>query len=76
MSTTWSDTFLLMALGMGTVFIFLVLLIIAVTIMSKVIKQLSPEPVTPDASADIDQEIAAVAAIAYQRHQKALSTHS
>ncbi|MFT6221523.1 MAG: Na+-transporting methylmalonyl-CoA/oxaloacetate decarboxylase gamma subunit, partial [Candidatus Endobugula sp.] len=42
MPTIWSDTFLLMALGMGTVFLFLVILIASVITMSAVIKRLQP----------------------------------
>ena len=68
MSTVWSDTLLLMGLGMGTVFTFLVLLIAAVTIMSKVIQQLNPEVAEAEAPENIDADIAAVAAAAYQLH--------
>ncbi len=69
MPTVWSDTFLLMGLGMGTVFVFLVLLIAAVTIMSKVIQQLSPEVVEVDTTTEnTDVDIAVVAAAAYQLH--------
>ena len=64
MSTVWSDTFLLMALGMGTVFTFLIILIASVTAMSAVIKRLEPIEEEPHSEADI----AAVAAVAYQLH--------
>ncbi|MGS2717244.1 OadG family protein [Eionea flava] len=67
MATIWSDTLLLMALGMGTVFTFLVILIASVTAMSAVIKKLEPAPEEKNSDADI----AAVAAIAYQLHRNA-----
>ena len=59
-----------MLLGMGTVFVFLILLVIATTAMSAVIGKLSPT-VSPAASnSDIDAEIAAAAAAAFARHKK------
>ena len=69
MSTIWFDTFSLMALGMGTVFIFLVILIASVTAMSAFIKRLQPEPEDNHSDADI----AAVAAIAYQLHHHSMN---
>jgi sodium pump decarboxylase gamma subunit len=69
MPTIWSDTFLLMALGMGTVFIFLVTLIASVTAMSAIIRRLEPE--SEDNHSDAD--VAAVAAIAYQLHQNSMN---
>jgi oxaloacetate decarboxylase (Na+ extruding) subunit gamma len=67
MATIWSDTLLLMVLGMGTVFIFLLFLILAVNIMSAVIQRLAPEDVPSESSSLND--IAAVAAAAYHRHR-------
>lgn len=67
MATIWSDTLLLMALGMGTVFTFLVILIASVTAMSAVIKRLEPQPQETSSDADV----AAAAAIAYQLHRNA-----
>jgi len=72
MSTIWSDTFLLMALGMGTVFIFLVILIASVTAMSAVIKRLQP----PEEDAHSEANIAAVAAIAYQLHHQSVTQNN
>jgi sodium pump decarboxylase gamma subunit len=72
MSTVWSDTLLLMALGMGTVFTFLVILIASVIAMSAVIKRLQPIVEEPNSDADI----AAVAAIAYQLHHHSASKHN
>jgi sodium pump decarboxylase gamma subunit len=72
MSTVWSDTLLLMALGMGTVFTFLVILIASVIAMSAVIKRLQPIEEEPQSEASI----AAVAAIAYQLHNHSASKHN
>jgi len=60
-----------MLLGMGTVFVFLILLVIATTAMSAVINKISPPAVpTNTISTDIDAEIAAAAAAAFARHKK------
>lgn len=72
MPTIWSDTFLLMALGMGTVFTFLVILIASVTAMSAVIKRFQPPAEDNDSEADI----AAVAAIAYQLHHQPVTRYN
>jgi oxaloacetate decarboxylase gamma subunit len=69
MSTIWSDTLLLMLLGMGTVFTFLLLLIISVTIMSSVIKRFSAAEDEPSADIDV-AAIAVVAATAYHLHHR------
>lgn len=66
MTTLWSDTLLLTALGMGTVFVFLLLLIAALTIMSSVVNKL--ENNSEDAQERLD--IAAVALAAYRQHNK------
>jgi sodium pump decarboxylase gamma subunit len=73
MPTIWSDTFLLMALGMGTVFTFLVILIASVTAMSAVIKRLHPPAEDNDSNSEVD--IAAVAAIAYQLHHQPVTQY-
>ena len=65
MSTLWSDTFLLLMMGMGTVFVFLVLLILALNVMSSVIQKVVPVE-QGDAT---QQDIAAVAAIAYAKYK-------
>ncbi len=66
MPTLWSDTFSLMLLGMGTVFVFLLLLIVSLYIMSSVIERINPTPDTDTSKRDKD--IAVVAAAAYQLH--------
>ncbi len=70
MSVLWSDSIELMLLGMGSVFTFLALLVVGVTIMSAVINRLSPPASTAAKKkapqmANIDSEIAAVAAAAW-----------
>lgn len=63
----------LTALGMGTVFGFLVLLIVAVTLLSAILKRFeaaAAEPTPPTRRAPAAQpEIAVVAAIAHSAHQ-------
>jgi len=70
MSTLWSDSIELMLLGMGSVFIFLALLVIGVTIMSALINRLSPPTFhtikhKPAPMPHIESEIAVVAAAAW-----------
>lgn len=70
MSALWSDSIELMILGMGSVFIFLALLVIGVTIMSALINRLSPQSFhtiknKPTPTSHIESEIAAVAAAAW-----------
>ncbi|MBU1658879.1 OadG family protein [bacterium] len=67
------EGFKFMALGMGTVFLFLIILIVMMNIMSAVIHRLFPEP-KPSASAQSDSQnnnkriVAAItAAIAHHR---------
>ncbi len=56
----------LMLVGMGTVFVFLTLLVISMSLMAAVIKRLTP--VTDEAVSD--EEVAAItAAIAQHRHK-------
>ena len=79
MSPLWESGLELTLLGMGTVFVFLVLLIIATMSMSKIllaIENLSPPqtstptPVKPVANNAEEQQLVAVAAAAYQLHQQ------
>ena len=70
MTVLWQSSIELMLLGMGTVFVFLVLLVIATSCMSAVINRLSPQTETLAANADLEAEIAAVAAAAFARHKK------
>ena len=54
-----------MLVGMGTVFVFLTLLVVSMTLMAKVLRQFAPAPATGAAT---DEEIAAItAAIALHR---------
>jgi oxaloacetate decarboxylase gamma subunit len=53
----------LMLAGMGTVFVFLTLLVVAMTLMARIVRRLQPVP-----SAASDEEVAAIsAAIALHR---------
>ena len=66
MSTIWSDTISLTLLGMTTVFVFLLLLVICLKIMSTIIASLGN---SEEDTLTNDKELAAVAAIAFKRHQ-------
>lgn len=68
----------LMALGMGVVFVFLTILVISVKLMSKLIGRLQPVPVAADASKKSSQssatsgqsdEVRAVISAAVQRYR-------
>jgi len=67
------EGFKFMGLGMGTVFLFLIIMIVSMNIMSAIIHKFFPEPqpsVTPSATAQKDNKkiIAAItAAIAHHR---------
>lgn len=73
-----TDGLALMALGMGVVFVFLTILVISVTLMSKLIGRFQPVPVTieagkksPSSSAPASQndEIRAVISAAVHRYR-------
>lgn len=72
MSTVWSDTFSLMLLGMGTVFVFLLTLIVALYILSSVMRRFSiEEESAEDASLQVkNEEITAAAAAAHYFHNR------
>lgn len=56
----------LMLVGMGTVFVFLTVLVIAMTVMARIIGRLTP----PASDGPSDEEVAAItAAIAQHRHK-------
>ncbi|RZV34150.1 MAG: sodium pump decarboxylase subunit gamma [Chromatiales bacterium] len=56
----------LMLVGMGTVFVFLTLLVVAMTVMASIIRRFTP----PVAEGVSDEEIVAItAAIAQHRHK-------
>ena len=57
----------LMLVGMGTVFVFLTLLVAAMTVMSSVVQRLSPAPGAGEAT---DEEIAAITAAIAQHRNK------
>lgn len=67
MTSLWSSSTELMLLGMGTVFVFLTLLVFGVTLMSAIINKVStpeqPTAITPVTTANA--EVAAVAAAAW-----------
>ncbi|MFT5419676.1 MAG: Na+-transporting methylmalonyl-CoA/oxaloacetate decarboxylase gamma subunit [Candidatus Endobugula sp.] len=58
----------LMLMGMGSVFVFLVLLVFSTMLMSFVVRKLSPVPAP--LMNTLDADIAAVAAVAFMRHTK------
>ena len=65
-ATLFDQGVTLMLVGMGTVFVFLTLLVVAVTAMAGFIRRLTP----PVADGVSDEEIAAItAAIAQHRHK-------
>ncbi len=58
----------LMLVGMGTVFVFLTILIVATSAMSEIVRRMTPAPIDRDPTAD---EVAAItAAIAQHRRQR------
>jgi oxaloacetate decarboxylase gamma subunit len=57
----------LMIAGMGTVFVFLTTLVIAMTLMSRLVMRLQPAPAAPDGD---DDEIAAIAAAITEHRRK------
>ena len=57
---------MLMLVGMGTVFVFLTLLVAGMSLMAMIIKRLLPTPVAADPS---DDEVAAITA-AIAQHRK------
>ena len=60
----------LMLAGMGTVFVFLTTLVVATSLMSRIIGRFQPEPATANPDAQ-DEEVAAVtAAIAHHRSRQ------
>lgn len=65
-ATLFEQGVTLMLVGMGTVFVFLTLLVVAMTVMAGIIRRLTP----PVADGVSDEEIAAItAAIARHRHK-------
>jgi len=67
------EGFKFMALGMGTVFLFLIIMIVMMNLMSMVIHRMFPEPVgTPAGSSSAKDKKAKIAAItaAIMHHRK------
>ena len=56
---------MLMLVGMGTVFVFLTVLVIAMTTMSSLVMR--TQPATPDAALDADELAAVSAAVEHHR---------
>ena len=54
-----------MLVGMGTVFVFLTILVAGMTVMAAIVRRLTPAPTDPGAT---DEEVAAIAA-AIARHR-------
>ena len=57
----------LMLVGMGTVFVFLTTLVIAMTLMSRLLLRIRPEPASAEISSE---EIAAISAAIAQHRRK------
>ncbi len=62
-----TEGFALMLAGMGTVFVFLTALVIAMTMMSRLILRFQSEP---DGAGPSDDEVAAIAAAINRHRQK------
>ncbi len=73
MTINWADAFLLMLLGMGTVFVFLLVLVVSMRCLSLITHYFFPESfLEVDASGDgepHEEIVAAVAAAHYLHHQ-------
>lgn len=61
-----NEGLILMLVGMGTVFVFLTILVVAMTLMSKLVLQYQPAPA---AAGVTDEEIAAISA-AISQHRR------
>lgn len=60
----------LMLAGMGTVFVFLTALVLAMTVMSKLVRTLQPDSVAAQAAPTDSDEIAAIAAAIAEHRRK------
>lgn len=65
-----SEGLTLMLAGMGTVFVFLTALVFAMTVMSRLVMRMQPDPVVAHAAASKDDEIAAIAAAIAEHRRK------
>lgn len=59
-----------MLVGMGTVFVFLSLLVGATMLMSRVIMRLQPDPLDAEAAAEVTAEEVAAITAAIARHRR------
>ena len=66
----FSEGLTLMLAGMGTVFVFLTALVIAMTIMSRLVMRMQPESFAAHAAQTNDDEIAAIAAAIAEHRRK------
>ncbi len=65
--TLFEQGLILMLVGMGTVIVFLTLLVVAMTVMERCVRRFLPQPVVSDIT---DEEIAVItAAIARHRNE-------
>ncbi len=74
MTTLWSSSIELMLLGMGTVYVFLGVLVVGMMIMSSIIGRIStPEIAKPSltSTSSSESDVAAAAAVAWAFAQKA-----
>jgi len=70
MNNFWADSIELMLLGMGSVFVFLSLLVVGTMLMSAIINKLNlTDPLPKNISTTPNAEIAAVAASAWVKAQ-------
>ena len=66
----FSEGLTLMLAGMGTVFVFLTALVIAMTVMSKLVLMLQPASVAAEAAPEANDEVAAIAAAIAEHRRK------
>ncbi|MDM3869802.1 OadG family transporter subunit [Porticoccus sp. W117] len=65
----------LMLMGMGTVFVFLAILVVATTVMSRVVNRLSPEEVAPEPepvvapAGQVDKRVVQIIQAALDKHR-------
>ena len=60
----------LMLVGMGTVFVFLTLLVFATTLMSKIVMRIAPPTAIPAADGPSEEELVAISAALNLHRQK------
>ena len=60
----------LMLVGMGTVFVFLTLLVGATTLMSRIVVRIAPPPASPSAGGPTEEELVAISAAIHMHRTK------